>query len=189
MRAHNGASRRAAVVGLLSALAIATNFAMIGIPNVKLMDSIVFIAGLSLGLIDGVAVATLTWLIYGFFNPYGFIPTIWIATIVGEWMYALAGWLSRSLTAGKRPPRVILAALGFSTTLAYDLLTNVVFALTFGFPVEAALIAGIPFALLHELTNAAAFSILVPKAEAAVGALLGLTVEGRPVKAVRAGRL
>ncbi len=176
-------SRRAAVIGLLSALAIATNYAMIGIPNVKLMDSIVFLAGMGLGFADGAAVATLTWLVYGFLNPYGFVPTIWLATTLGEWLFALAGSLSRALPGGRRVPA--LAVLGFATTLAYDLITNAAFATTFGLPVWTALVAGVPFALLHELTNAAAFSILVPRAEAAVGALLKLMVEGRPVKAGR----
>ncbi len=176
-------SRRAAVIGLLSALAIATNYAMIGIPNVKLMDSIVFLAGLSLGFVDGAAVATLTWLVYGFLNPYGFVPTIWLATTLGEWLFALAGSLSRTLLGGRKPP--VMAALGYATTLAYDLVTNAAFAITFGLPIWAALVAGIPFALLHELTNAAAFSLLVPRAEAAVLALLGPGARGGRIRADR----
>ncbi len=175
-------TRRAAIIGLLSALSIATNYALTGVPNVKLMDSVVFLAGLSLGPIDGIAVASLTWTVYGFFNPYGFVPTVWVATVLGEWVYALAGWISGRAGGGVRSST--LAAVGFLTTLAYDILTNAAFALTFGLPVRAALVAGIPFALIHELSNAATFSLLVPKAESLVGLLLGSGARG-PVRADR----
>ncbi|RLG54775.1 MAG: hypothetical protein DRO00_00385 [Thermoproteota archaeon] len=48
-------------------------------------------------------------------------------------------------------------------TLTYDFLTNAVFALTFKIPLTIALLAGIPFALVHELSNAALFSIVGPE--------------------------
>ena len=46
-------SHKIAVVAVLIALAIATNYAMISIYNVKLMDVIVFIGGFILGPLVG----------------------------------------------------------------------------------------------------------------------------------------
>lgn len=163
-------SRRAALVGLLSSLAIATNYALTGLPNVNLMDLIVFLAGYSIGLLDGVAVALLSWLVYGTLNPYGFVPTIWIATSLSECLFALAGWSVRriAIDLSQETQRVLLALAGFGATAAYDLLTNAVFAWTFGLSLKAALVAGIPFSLIHMLTNTASFSLLSPLGYAAI---------------------
>jgi len=59
--------------------------------------------------------------------------------------------------------RTELALIGLLCTLLYDFLTNAVFSLTFNIPLTIAILAGIPFALAHELSNAALFSIVGPE--------------------------
>ncbi len=167
-------SRRAALIGLLSSLAIATNYALAALPNVNLMDFIVFLAGYSVGPLEGVAVALLSWLVYGTINPYGFVPTIWIATSASECLFALAGWgVSRISPEHSRDlQRILLVMSGLGSTAAYDLATNAAFAWTFDLSLKAALIAGIPFSLVHMLINTATFSLLAPLGHAAIKRVL-----------------
>ncbi|MCK4318323.1 hypothetical protein KAW53_06125, partial [Candidatus Bathyarchaeota archaeon] len=44
----------------------------------------------------------------------------------------------------------------------YDLFTNVVSAYVAGIPVSIALISGVPFAIMHELSNAVFFAVGLP---------------------------
>jgi hypothetical protein len=150
----------------MTAACVATNYLLIGFTNVKFMDLIVFISGLAFGVTVGSSVGALTWLVYGTLNPYGFSLPILLATITCETIYGLAGGIlgrlgllsyddlgrSRILTEG-----VKVATIGFLLTFAYDLLTNLASAYSLGLPIVPVLVAGIPFALLHEASNAAFF--------------------------------
>ncbi|MGQ9679925.1 MAG: hypothetical protein ACUVV4_04070 [Candidatus Bathyarchaeia archaeon] len=160
-------TRQISIIVLMTATCISTNYLMLGLVNVKIMDLIVFALGLSLGSTVGVTVGVLTWLIYGTLNPYGFSLPILIATCIGESVYGLAGGAlkksnfygspesdSRYLTAGAK-----FAILGFLLTFIYDQFTNLVSALTIGLPVYVGLVMGVPFSIVHEASNAAFFLI------------------------------
>jgi hypothetical protein len=150
----------------MTAACVATNYLLIGLTNVKFMDLIVFISGLAFGATVGSSVGALTWLVYGTLNPYGFSLPILFATSLSETIYGLAGGIlgrlgllayaglgrSQMLTEGLK-----FAAVGFLLTFVYDLLTNVATSYSLGLPLIPVLIAGIPFALLHEVSNAAFF--------------------------------
>ena len=124
---------REAVAPLAFILAIlATNYALAGTPNVKVMDLLVFVAGYTLGFRRGVTVATGARLIYGTFNPWGIAdPLLVVAMIISEIVFALAGTGLRWLV----PPRrlrfvpgwhvLLFAAAAVVCTLTYDALTNV----------------------------------------------------------------
>jgi len=152
----------------MTALCVTSNYAMIGIPNVKFMDLFVFVSGYSLGSLAGILVGCFTWFVYGTLNPYGFSLPILMATSLGEAVYGLAGGLSNRF--GIRVPdlssvgegkywicNIKIALLGFLLTFFYDLFTNIVSAITVGLPIPVALINGIPFAVLHEGSNVAFF--------------------------------
>jgi hypothetical protein len=62
-------TRKVAAISMFTALAVATDYAMLPLANVKLMDSIVFVSALAFGLEVGVSVGALTWLVYGEINP------------------------------------------------------------------------------------------------------------------------
>ncbi len=168
-----------ALIPVFAALSLATNYAMIDIPNVKLMDAFIFIAAFLFGLKVGTGSAILTWGIYGFLNPYGQDDVTLLGfLILGECFYAIAGFLlSRVGTVYKllnnRDPytRISLLSLlfglvGFQVTFAYDLLTNfgswvfkttsLYHALVIGF------ITGVPFAIVHEASNVVFFATVVP---------------------------
>ena len=154
-------SIRASLIAILVALSVSSNYALVWIPNVKFMDLLVFVAGFIAGSLDGAIVGALSWIVYGFLNPYGWVPTILIATVLAETIYGILGGILRRNPS--QASRAELALLGLLCTLFYDFITNVAFALTFKIPLTIALLAGIPFALVHELSNAALFSIVGPE--------------------------
>lgn len=92
-------SMTVALVAVFTATALATNYAMIDIWNVKLMDAIVFIAGFLFGLRVGLGSAIGTWTVYGFINPYGQDSFGLLAFLMaGECFYAVAGVALSRLT-------------------------------------------------------------------------------------------
>lgn len=119
---------------------MSTDYVMAPWPNMKLMDTLVFLSAFLFGLRVGVGVGTLTWLIYGFANPYGPVSPILLFQIVGETFYAIAGAiLSRTNFAtlvlqrkrlGTRIATIVFVVvpvvgfIGLIGALAYDVLTN-----------------------------------------------------------------
>ena len=124
--------REALAPGAFVALILASNYALAGLPNVKLFDALVFAAGYALGFRRGAAVAVAAWLVYGQINPWGAAqPQLLAVLIAGETLYAGAGALARRFV---RPGRVTFgpsaATLAFLVpalvvTPVYDFLTNV----------------------------------------------------------------
>lgn len=111
---------------------LVTNYALSGLPNVKLMDLLVLTAGFTLGFKRGAAVAVGAWLVYGNFNPWGFAQGPLLLTMMsGEVLYAAAGAFARRLIAPERmslgPSRatLVFVAAALVVTPAYDLITNV----------------------------------------------------------------
>jgi hypothetical protein len=168
---------KVALISVLTALSLGTNYLMIDVPNVKLMDSIVFIGAFLFGLDVGVATGTSIWLVYGFVNPYGQDSLILLSFLIaGESFYAIAGALlkrtraaTQFLTGGNyRHATIVFGGLGLVTTFAYDALTNFGDKLPFTNSLYQAfligMITGAPFALFHELSNVAFFATIVPGA-------------------------
>lgn len=157
---------RISIIAMMTAACVSTNYLLVGLINVKLMDLIVFISGFAFGPLVGVSVGTLTWLVYGTLNPYGFSFPILIATCLGEAMYGLVGGL---LNKGKfmedfqiKKNSVLVngikfAVIGFLLTFVYDLFTNIVSGVIAGLPMFLVLAAGIPFAIIHEVSNTVFF--------------------------------
>lgn len=149
---------RPALVGLMSALAVALSYATSWVPNFNPMDLVVFCSGAVGGASSGVLVGVLSWSVYGVLNPYGFVPPILAATAVSEAVYGLAG----AALKGERRP-LPLAAAGLVCTAVYDLATNLAYSLVFGVDPAIAILAGAPFAAVHEGSNAILFSVAGPR--------------------------
>ncbi len=148
--------RKIALVAVLTASALATNYLMIGTLNVKLMDLIVFTAGYILGSALGALTGGLVWLVYGTLNPFGFSLPVFFSTVLGEAMYGVAGGLfsNRESGVGFDP---WAAVAGFLLTFVYDLFTNIVSGVTAGISIPVALITGTPFMLAHIISNTVFF--------------------------------
>jgi len=158
-------SRKVSLIAVTVAASLGSNYILIGVANVKIMDLLVFISGFIFGSLIGASVGVLIWAIYGVLNPYGFVPQIWFATMLSESVYGVVGGiLGKSLSIASPSNNKILlsilfGAVGFLLTFIYDLATNIAFALTFNVPLIAALITGVPFALIHQASNAVLFGI------------------------------
>ncbi len=117
---------------LFLAAILGSNYALSALPNVKLFDLLVFVAGYTLGIRRGATVAVAAWLVYGQANPWGYAQPALLATLMGaEVGYAIAGTVVRRLVP---PDRVRLqpsagwlafAAAALVATVAYDAATNV----------------------------------------------------------------
>jgi len=153
------------LVTVLTAFCVASNYALIGLPNFKIMDFIVFVGGFCFGAFAGALMGVLTWVVYGVINPYGFVPQVWLATMFSESIYGLiGGLLGKNFTqVGSNGQlfrqSVFFGTLGFILTFVYDLITNLVYASAFGIPVIAALVFGTPFCVLHQLSNTVIFGV------------------------------
>ena len=165
---------RASVIAVMTAASIVSNYLLIGVFNVKLMDLIVFSSGFLFGPSVGASVGILTWLVYGTLNPYGFSLPILIATSLMESLYGIVGGLlgSKGKMGVGLTSNLKYGIIGFLLTFLYDLVTNIVSGLTAGIPLTVALITGIPFALVHEGSNAAFFFLGAPPLISAVGRLI-----------------
>jgi len=158
-------SKKIGAIAVIVALCLGSNYALSSIPNFKVMDFLVFVSGIIFGSGVGACTGMLVWIIYGLINPYGFVPQVWVATMLSESIYGLAGGVLRrkiflsSSSSGCFEINVILGVIGFLLTLIYDVLTNIIYAITFNIPIIAAIIMGAPFTLVHEISNSAIFAV------------------------------
>ena len=167
-----------ALIAVFTAESLVTNYALTGIPNVKLMDALIFIAAFLFGWTVGVGIALSTWIIYGFVNPYGQagFPLI-IFLMLGECFYATGGSLLRKSSTARQlltdrrlssdlQIAIIFGIAGLGLTFAYDLLTNfatyMFLAPSFYQALLIGVITGAPFALLHEGSNLLIFALASP---------------------------
>ena len=98
----NRPSTKATIVAVFTALALSTDYALIGFQNIKLMDTLVFIAAFLFGIRIGVGVAVPTWLVYGLINPNGVDDPFTLSfLILGECLYALGGGILRRTSIGE----------------------------------------------------------------------------------------
>ncbi|MGD0029332.1 MAG: ECF transporter S component [Candidatus Bathyarchaeia archaeon] len=157
-------TRDISLITVLTALCIGSDYALVGIPNVKIMDLVVFASGFVFGAPVGVATGALTWMVYGIINPLGFSFPLWLSTIIGETVFGFVGGVLGRINykTQEKAFNVFRFSLemglwGLILTIIYDLFTNMVFAVTFGLPVTAAIVTGwfIPpfFGILHEASN------------------------------------
>ncbi len=145
---------------------------MLPLPNVNLMDAIVFTTSLFFGAVPGAAVATVSWLVYGTLNPFGLSIPILATVIVCESVYVLAGHLFRGTPSGNPLSRVkgwersvLFGTVGVLSTLAYDVITNAVVGVVAYNSVWIGLLTmnvPVPLGIIHEASNLVFFATVVP---------------------------
>lgn len=162
-------SRRIAIVATLAALSIITNYAMISLPNVKLMDIIVFVSGFCFGPVVGILCGIIPWAVYGALNPQGFLFHIWLATMFSETIYGIAGAVVRRFADPSELKEakhswirggVFFGVLSIFLTFTYDLITNVAWGYVVSSNVMYAVIIGFAtFGIPHIISNAFFFGV------------------------------
>ncbi len=155
---------------MFTALAIATDYAMLPLANIKLMDSIVFVSALAFGLAVGVSVGALTWLVYGSVNPLGSAGgLLLVILIVSETIYAFLGYFAQKMFRFEEtsvPARSLYwGSLGLIGAFVYDLNTIITPTMIAGVPFQvalASLLPAVPFMLAHEISDFAFFGTAAP---------------------------
>jgi uncharacterized membrane protein len=156
--------RDISLITVLTALCVGGSYALIGLPNIKVMDLVVFVSGFVFGTFIGATTGILTWIVYGAINPFGFSFPVWLSTMVGEAVFGIVGGILGRISykTSEKTFNVFRFSLemglwGLVLTIVYDLFTNIVFAVVFNVPIVAAIVMGwfIPpwFGILHEASN------------------------------------
>jgi hypothetical protein len=161
-------AQKIAMMMILTALCIGTNYALLPFFNVKFMDFIVFVGGFCFGPLIGGSIGVLSWGVYGTLNPLGFSFPVWLSTMFGEAVFGVVGGLVRVFAFPKSSrvindkvgAAVLFGVMSLFLTLGYDLITNIAYAYTFGINFIVAIVMGfVPFGILHLVSNAVFFSV------------------------------
>ena len=156
-------TKRIALAGLLSSLAVALGYLLTAIPNVELMTLTVFVSGALLGARGGMLVGVVSMLIYSIANPMGAaIPLVTVSQVAGLGIVGAAGAAAPSIRRvwkGRAVRNIIFAGTGLLLTIAYDFLTNLALGLSMG-TVVVVLATGLLFSVVHVVSNALIFFFL-----------------------------
>jgi len=156
-------TRKIALAGLLSSLAVALGYLLIAVPNVELMTLTVFVAGGLLGFRGGMLVGVVSMFIYSVANPMGAaIPLVTASQVAGMGVIGAAGGLAPLIRRAARRRTVrslIFAGAGLILTIMYDFLTNLALGFSMG-TVIAVLAAGLLFSIVHFVSNTLIFFFL-----------------------------
>ena len=125
-------TKEIAFISVFTAIIVASNYVLIAFPQIKLMDSLVFLSGYLFGFPVAATIAALSWLVYGSINPLGGagFPLI-IALMSGEMIFAIFGVLCRRVfnienKFLKKPfeTTLVLGSFGVTGAFIYDVWTN-----------------------------------------------------------------
>jgi LytS/YehU family sensor histidine kinase len=128
------------------------------IPNVEPIMATTIAGSIIFGPLGGFTIGMISMLISGLLIPPLGIHIVYTTLSFG-FIGLISGYWKRFIHKFKLYHIPIVA---ISLTILYDILTNIGFAFQFGMPVWEAEIAGIPFMILHALSNFAICSLVVP---------------------------
>ena len=132
----------------------------------------IFLSGLTLNALWGALVGFVAMGIYSGLNPLGSgmsFPPLFFAQLVSMSLCGVIGGFLKPFFVTNRyniSRLVLLGLSGFVVTLIYDVLTLISYPIFSGLGVVgvyAALVKGLGFTLLHQLSNVFIFIITVPR--------------------------
>ncbi len=165
-----------ALTAVFAAVAVGGNYALAGVPNVEISSVMVFLSGFLFGSIIGALTGLISMTIFEVWNPWGpFIPSIGVAVIGCTILIGIIGGITgknlyyEELYGSKwvLGPGII----GVTLTLLYDLVTNFASSATWGMSFSTVLVFGLPFMLIHVISNGILFGMLTPPIVKIVGNL------------------
>jgi len=163
-----------AMITVFTALIIGSDYVLAGWANVKLLDSLVFLAAYLFGFRIGASVGVLSEFIWAYATPWGSPGYIAPFLVAGEVIYALAGSAASRIWASEPSFRsgtnVALGGLLAICALVWDLETEFGTALIGFWPsvtmanYVGTVLLGLPFTLAHEVSDFVFGAFLVPAA-------------------------
>ncbi|MFW9907078.1 MAG: ECF transporter S component [Candidatus Thorarchaeota archaeon] len=166
-RLTTGSTRWVAITATMTALAIVGNYSVVFIPNVEFGTIVLFLTAYIFGLQMAFWSTLITSIVFGTLNPWGgFIPSIWLSQVIG-WIYvviagSIVGQPRKSVYKELFSP-IEIGCIGLVVTAIFDFVTNIGYSLTFSVPFLIALVAGLPFMIVHVVSNAILFASVVPR--------------------------
>ena len=166
-------ARNLSLIAIFSSLTIATDYALAPALNVKLMDTLVFSSAYAFGFRIGASIAILSELVWGLVSPYGFFLPIIPFLVVGELLYATAGYLASRIWGMEKlstlsPRNLFFGAILAICAFVWDFETNIATGLLALWPRENLAgvlffeVTGIPFMIPHELSDFILGATLAP---------------------------
>jgi hypothetical protein len=160
-------SLKVAIIAIMASLALIGNYALVAVPNVEIGTTILFVTAYIFGFTIAASSTMIMSIVFSVINPWGaFIPQIWISQVLG-WLFITA---SGAILGHEKPREYIppkfdteLMIMGAFLTMFFDLITNLGYSWAFAIPYEIAVITGFPFMIVHIISNAILFSIVVPR--------------------------
>jgi hypothetical protein len=151
----------------MASLALIGNYVLVAVPNVELGTTILFVTAYIFGFAIAASSAVIMSIVFSIINPWGaFIPQIWISQVFG-WLFITASGAIMGYEKPREyiPPKLdpVLLIMGAFLTLFFDLITNLGYSWAFSIPYEIAVITGLPFMIVHIISNALLFSLVVPR--------------------------
>ena len=181
-----------ALTAVFAAVAVGGNYALAGIPNVEISSVMVFLSGFLFGITTGSLTGLISMTIFQLWNPWGpFIPPIGVAVIGCTVLIGVVGGVTgRSLNYSEvYTSKWFLgpSMIGVVLTLFYDFVTTFASSITWSMSFSVALIFGLPFMLIHIISNGILFGVLTPPIANVVGNLnLRINNIDKPAKTKRA---
>ncbi len=166
-------ARQLSIIAIFTSLIIASDFALAPVLNVKLMDTLVFASAYAFGFRTGASIAIFSEFIWSVVTPYGFFLPITPFLVIGELLFATAGYFASKIWGIEKLSLISSRNLFFGSILAicafiWDFETNIASGLIALWPRENLLgilayeIFGIPFMIPHELSDFVLGSALAP---------------------------
>jgi uncharacterized membrane protein len=158
-------------ITIFVALILGSNYLLAPAANIKLEDTLVFLSAYLYGFAVGSSVAVISEFLWSSINPYGFAGPIMPFLVVGELIYALAGFLSSKVwNEGSMisPRNIIFGSLMAICAFIWDVETNAATALVvWGSGITLAKVLstellGVYFMIAHELSDFAFGAFLIP---------------------------
>jgi hypothetical protein len=165
-----------ALTAVFAAVAVGGNYGLAGVPNVEISSVMVFLSGFLFGITTGGLTGLIAMTIFQLWNPWGpFIPPIGVAVIGCTVLIGVVGGITgRNLNYSEIYESKWFfgpGMIGVVTTLFYDLVTTFASSITWSMDFGVALFFGLPFMLVHMISNGILFGVLTPPVAKAIGHL------------------
>jgi len=167
-------AKEIAVVATFTAMIVGSDFALAGVYNVKLLDTLVFVSAYVFGFRVGATVGILSEAIWSFVSPNGVAGAIAPFLVAGELLFAVAGWGASKMWGSSlrvaSPYPIFIGALLAICAFLWDVETNAATAfLAAGSGLTIPLLLAYEFAppvlvftIAHEASDFALGSVLAP---------------------------
>jgi len=159
-----GRSRWVSIASIMSALALVGAYVLVGVPNVELASVVIFATAYTFGFGMALWCTAIVGIVFGTLNPWGILLPIIPAQMAGWLVTSATGAImrrSRGSPGSLLSRRAQYALAGAFTTVCFDLLTNLAWALVWGLPFVVVIITGLVFMLVHVTSNTLLFGLIV----------------------------